>query len=630
MIFFAKACRTLLCGAVFFSISAVVTAADRPKVVVFFTDDQGTLDAHCYGSTDLYTPSIDELAATGVRFTQAYSHLYCCPARAMLLTGRHPQRTGIHDWAQNRPNDRGKTVLARSEVTLAEALRDAGYQTALFGKWHLGADDASEPTEHGFEEFFGHHSGFIDNYLHYFLHGKGFHDLYEGKKEIDRKGEYFPDMVTGRALDFIERNQSNPFFLYFASNLPHYPEQSDAKFDKRYEHLEMPRRDYAKTISTVDDHLGQLLRKLEELGLRENTIVIFQSDNGHSAEDYQISHPKHASGLPIGHNYGPNKGSGNTGKWIGQKGTFFEGGIRVPAIVSYPVEFPKGAVRDQAITAMDWMPTVLNLCGVERPDLPFDGHDLLPVIQENAESPNTVMHWHWAHLWAVREGDWKLVQNRNVPLALYHLGDDRPEQEDHLTTEPEIVSRLQSLHDDWVTDVMPESDPTLLSLPEAETPGLVVHSGKRPFEAWLFEGEDAGLEITVENLAKMSERGFLLEVNAQVDQVEGTLFQCGDTENGVRLRMEDQHLLFTVTSGGETVSLRSPEPLVPTNWYSVIAEVDADAHLYLVVRNQDPVHTEGPGHFSATPQGPVLIGDHFTGRIKNLNVTIPRQSSSNR
>ncbi|MEM7603690.1 MAG: sulfatase-like hydrolase/transferase, partial [Verrucomicrobiota bacterium] len=422
-------------------------SAERPNVVIFFTDDQGTLDANCYGSTDLYTPTMDKLAETGVRFTQAYSHLYCCPARAMLLTGRHPQRTGIHDWAQGRPFDRGKTVLARSEVTLAEALREVGYETALFGKWHLGADDNVEPTEHGFDEFFGHRSGFIDNYVHYFLHGKGFHDLYDGKEEVFRRGEYFPGLVVDRALDFLERNQENPFFLYFASNLPHYPEQADAKFDERYQHLEMPRRDYAKTISTFDDHMGQVVKKLEDLGLRENTIVIFQSDNGHSAEDYQIRHPDHSSGLPLGHNYGPNKGSGNTGKWIGQKGTFFEGGIRVPAIASHPGSFPEGAVRDQPITAMDWMPTVLNLCGVERPDLAFDGHNLLPVIQKDAPSPNQVMHWQWVSLWAVREGNWKLVQNRNVPLALYNLTDEKPEQKDHLKEQPEIVARMQSLHE---------------------------------------------------------------------------------------------------------------------------------------------------------------------------------------
>ncbi|MEM1296510.1 MAG: sulfatase-like hydrolase/transferase [Verrucomicrobiota bacterium] len=617
--------RTLIYAGLLF-LPGILSGSDPPNVVIFFTDDQGTLDANCYGSTDLYTPTIDELAATGVRFTQAYSHLYCCPARAMLLTGRHPQRTGIHDWAQNRPNDRSKTVLARREVTLAEALRDAGYQTALFGKWHLGADDDFEPTEHGFDEFFGHRSGFIDNYLHHFLHGKGFHDLYEGKKEIHRKGEYFPELVTGRALDFIERNQSQPFFLYFASNLPHYPEQADPKFDKRYEHLEMPRRDYAKTISTVDDHMGRVLRKLEELGLREKTIIVFQSDNGHSAEDYQISHPEHASGLPLGHNYGPNKGSGNTGKWIGQKGTFFEGGIRVPAIVSYPAVFPRGGVRDQLITAMDWMPTVLNLCGVKRPDLDFDGHDLSSVIQENAASPNRVMHWHWATLWAVREGDWKLVQNRSVPLALYNLADNEPEQVDHLTNQPAMVSRLQSLHEDWLTEVMPEPDLTVLKLPEAKAPGVVVHSGKKPFEAWLFEGEGAGLEITDKDLTPLSESGFILKVNAKVDRVEGMLFQCGEPENGVALRMEDQHLAFAITLDGETTSLRSPEPLIPTGWCAVTAEVDTDGHLYLAVKDQDPVHVGGPGDLTAALSGPVRIGDHFTGRIKNLEVIMPRRS----
>ncbi len=232
----------------------------RPNVVLIFTDDQGTLDAGCYGSGDLYTPAIDELAAEGVRFTQAYSHTVCCPARAMLMTGRHPQRSGVNTWTQGNAKSPKGLNMALGEVTLAEALRGAGYRTALFGKWHLGAHPDSGPTCQGFDEFFGHRGGFIDNYRHYFLHGAGFHDLYEGTKEVFRRGEYFPDMVTERALEFIERNRRNPFFLYLAFNIPHYPEQADAKFESRYEKLEMPRRSYAQMISTVDDRIGQVIK----------------------------------------------------------------------------------------------------------------------------------------------------------------------------------------------------------------------------------------------------------------------------------------------------------------------------------------------------------------------------------
>ena len=146
---------------------------DRPNVILFFTDDQGTLDVNCFGSKDLYTPNMDSLAATGVRFTQAYAHTVCCPARALLMTGRQPQRSGVTNWMQGNAKGPRGLNMAREEVTLAEALRAAGYRTALFGKWHLGAAFDSGPTEQGFDEFFGLRDGFIHNYNHYFIPGRG-------------------------------------------------------------------------------------------------------------------------------------------------------------------------------------------------------------------------------------------------------------------------------------------------------------------------------------------------------------------------------------------------------------------------------------------------------------------------
>ncbi len=170
-----------------FAASAVAAAA-RPNVVIFFTDDQGTLDANCYGSTDLYTPNIDALAASGVRFTQAYSHVVCCPARAMLMTGRHPQRGNVNSWQQGDAKGPPGLNMFLSEITLAEALKTAGYRTALFGKWHLGAAFTNGPTKQGFDEFFGLRDGFIDNYNHFYLHGAGYHDLYRGTEEVFAPG----------------------------------------------------------------------------------------------------------------------------------------------------------------------------------------------------------------------------------------------------------------------------------------------------------------------------------------------------------------------------------------------------------------------------------------------------------
>ena len=198
----------------FFSLILTCASARKPNVVIFFTDDQGTLDAGCYGSGDLITPNIDKLARTGVLFTQAYAHTVCCPARAALLTGRYPQRSGVNRWTQGDMNSAKGVNMALEEVTIAEALKPHGYRNALFGKWHLGAHKDFGPKKQGFDEFFGIRDGFIDNYNHYFLHGQGFHDLYEGTKPVKADGQYFPELMTRRSLAFIEENKDRPFFLF--------------------------------------------------------------------------------------------------------------------------------------------------------------------------------------------------------------------------------------------------------------------------------------------------------------------------------------------------------------------------------------------------------------------------------
>jgi len=448
-------------------------SARKPNVVLILTDDQGTLDAHCYGAADLFTPTMDGLAETGVRFTQAYSHTVCCPARALLMTGRHPQRCGVNSWVQGNTKDEKKgRNMFRSEITLAEVLKGSGYRTGLFGKWHLGAHVDHGPMEQGFDEFLGLRDGFIDNYNHCQLHGNGYHDLYEGTREIFREGEYFPDIITGEAVRFVRENRDRPFLLYLAFNIPHYPEQSDNKFDGRYADLPEPRRSYAKMISTTDDRMGRVVKEIEKLGLRDDTIFIMLSDNGHSPEDYKIRGDNHVSGLPKGANYGANGGGGFTGKWRGAKGSFFEGGIRLPAIISYPKRLPEGAVRDQAVIAADWFPTVLDLCEIPLPDVELDGRSLLPIMRSSdAPSPHEVMYWQWQEHWAVREGNWKLIVNgrdstdpwqdvpvrreKIAPVFLGNLAEENPEFVNHAEERPEIVARLTALHEKWVKEVMP-------------------------------------------------------------------------------------------------------------------------------------------------------------------------------
>lgn len=437
----------------------------RPNVVIIYTDDQGTLDAGCYGSDDIHTPNIDDLARRGVRFTQAYAHTVCCPSRSQLLTGRFPQRSGVTNWLSNNTLDENGRNMFPSEITLAEVLRDYGYRTGLSGKWHLGAKPGHQPLDQGFDEAFGHLGGFIDNFEHKFLHSNSrrppFHDLYRNGKEVFETGRYFPDLVVDEATRFIVENKDRPFFLYCAFNVPHYPEQSDPKFDKMYDSMSMPRRSYASMITTTDDRIGQVLRALDLWGLRDNTIVLFMSDNGHSTEDF----------FNWDVNYGAHGGGGNTGKWRGAKGSLFEGGIRVPSILSLPGRIPAGETRTQAISNMDFFPTILELCGVEPPDYEIDGKSLSGVLgSADSPSPHSTFHWMWQNQWAVREGDWKLIGNGrdttglksgHAPrkdmgeVYLASLADELPEATNHASERPEIVARLEKLHEDWLAAVTP-------------------------------------------------------------------------------------------------------------------------------------------------------------------------------
>lgn len=436
----------------------------QPNIIVIYTDDQGTLDAGCYGSPDIETPYMDALAERGIQFTQAYAHTVCCPSRAGLLTGRYPQRCGINNWCSNHTSDENGINMNLDELTLASILKAQGYATAIFGKWHLGARLDNSPLAFGFEQFFGHRSGFIDNYRHMFLHSdRGrppFHDLWQGDQEIFREGHYFPDMMTREALTFLETHKQSPFFLYLPFNLPHYPYQPDDDFSEKYKDLSHPRGSYAAMVSTLDRRIGQILQKVNALGLRDNTLIFYMSDNGHSTEDYGN----------WDFNYGAHGGGGNTGIWRGAKGSFFEGGIRVPAIISMPGRIPAGEKRDQVMTNMDLVPTVIELCGLPTPDSKLDGHSLWRIIADpSAESSYEQLYFQWQDQWMLREGNWKLIykgtdttgQFDSRPLRtaamdeifLANLADPDPEWTNHASMQPEIVKELMIRYEAWRTEL---------------------------------------------------------------------------------------------------------------------------------------------------------------------------------
>lgn len=411
----------------------------KPNVILIYSDDQGALDMNCYGAADLYTPNMDTLAQKGVRFTQFYAAPVSSSSRASLMTGQFTRHSGL--WT----NADGPKHLPSEKVTIAERLKEAGYATGLIGKWHLGSQKDVGPNTQGFDYFFGHRGGCIDNYSHFvYWGGPNRHDLWRNGSEVDYSGEFFPELNVKEIKNFIHDHREEPFFLYWATNLPHYPLQGYAKWLDYYKDSVYPRNLYAAQLTTLDEILGEVYRFLGKEGLLENTIIIFQSDNGYSVEERN------------------HFGGGYAGKFRGSKFSLFEGGIRVPAIISWPAKLPQNEVRSQVAMNIDWYPTILELCGIECNDPEIDGKNLLPLIlDDKKESPHDVIHFDSWKQWGVRKGDWKLIGNpedqtnpksitKADSLYLTNIKMDVTESENLIHRYPDIAKQLMKYRKEYL------------------------------------------------------------------------------------------------------------------------------------------------------------------------------------
>ncbi|NEP04078.1 MAG: arylsulfatase [Okeania sp. SIO2G4] len=420
------------------------TEAPKPNIIVILADDLGYADLGYQGSKIL-TPNIDKLAKTGVQLESYYGLPLCTQARAALLTGRHPMRYGLQTNVIFPGHDYG---LPLDEVTLAEALKEVGYETAMVGKWHLGhAERYYWPNNRGFDHFYGNVVGEVDYNT---KERAGVVDWQRNGEKLDivaPEDGYYTDLIGEEAVKLIhQHDQSKPFFLYFSSLAPHTPLQAPPEDVAEYEADDLfpgdenlDQRKYAAMITILDEQVGYMLDALEEEGMRENTLIYFSTDNG-GIKQTKFSAPgggDHAEEPPA-----------SNAPFRGGKMTLYEGGVRVPAIVNWPAaQFQKKKVNEP-LHHVDIMPTLLALAGVEgSPGHPFDGKNAWATIAEGALSPHEdILINVEAYRGAIRKGNWKLIKYATLPgkTELFDLSQDKKEQNNVAWQHPDIVEYLEA------------------------------------------------------------------------------------------------------------------------------------------------------------------------------------------
>ncbi|MBI3678934.1 MAG: arylsulfatase [Acidobacteria bacterium] len=391
-------------------------AARRPNVLLIMSDDQGYGDFSCHGNPHLKTPNLDRLAGEGAEFTRFYVSPVCAPTRASLLTGRYHLRSGVHGVTT------GRETMRTSEVTLAEAMKPAGYRTALIGKWHLGEHYPYLPHAQGFDEFIGFRTGHWTEYWDTMLERNG--------KPYPTRG-YIADVFTSEAIRFLEANARRPFFLYLAYNTPHAPYLAPEHHWERYRKMDLPPQVAAvySMVANLDENIGRLMAALARLNLAEDTIVLFLTDNGPNGQRYN-------AGLRAA------------------KGSVYDGGVRTPLFVRWPKHVEAGRKIPTLAAHIDVLPTVLDLCGVSRTSgPPLDGMSLRALLEGGATDWPDRKIFTWRGLrdqggmypGAVRTGRFHLINGKE----LYEIAADPGEKHDVAAGHPEKVRELRAAYEAW-------------------------------------------------------------------------------------------------------------------------------------------------------------------------------------
>jgi arylsulfatase A-like enzyme len=432
----------------------------QPNIIYILADDLGYGDLSCYGQTNFSTPNIDKLAADGMKFTQHYSgSTVCAPSRSALMTGQHTGHTPIRGNKEHQTE--GQAPLPVTAITVAELLKEAGYATGAFGKWGLGYPGSEgDPNNQGFDEFFGYNCQRIAHHYYPWHLWHNQEKVVLTENEGSESGMYAPNLIHDKTLEFIEINKDKPFFLFVPSLIPHaelfVPEEHMAPFRGKF----LPEKEYKGTdsgkafrqgaygsqpeshaafagmISLLDEQVGEIVKKVEELGLSENTIILFASDNGPHMEggadpDYFDSN----------------------GPFKGYKRDLYEGGIRSPFIVSWPGRIQAGTTSNHVSAFWDLLPTFCEIGGIQHPDN-TDGISFLPeLLGQSEQKQHEYLYWEFHERGgriAIRKGDWKGVKynvkkNPDAPLELYNLTTDPGESKDLAEDHPEVIQQLEML-----------------------------------------------------------------------------------------------------------------------------------------------------------------------------------------
>jgi len=513
----------------------------KPNVIIIMTDDQGYGDLGITGNPHVKTPVIDQFGSESIRFNNFYVSPVCAPTRSSLMTGRYSLRTGIRDTYN------GGAIMASNEVTIAEMLKQADYKTGIFGKWHLGDNYPSRPSDQGFDESLIHLSGGmgqVGDITTYFKGDKSYFDpvLWHNNKKEAYEG-YCTDIFTEQAIKFIEKKKEAPFFCYLSFNAPHTPLQVPEKYYRQYKDIdpasgfenddrpftkmtekdkEDARKVYAM-VTNIDDNLGKLLRKLDELNMADNTLIIFMTDNGPQQTRY-------VSGMR------------------GRKGSVYQGGVRVPFFIKYPSSFEKNKEIETMAAHIDILPTLAQICNVELPkERIIDGKSLVPLIKgKEVDWTDRSLFFYWSRGYpepyynmALRKGNYKLVGKTDYnaqinDFELYNLEKDRYEQENIIMNNDFIANKLKEELDETYNELITSENlvhqPRIVIGSSNENPVILNRNdagGQRGiwdqeeiYGKWRVSIEKGYYDIKVKFIKPVKAKGRLyLETNTWVKQV---------------------------------------------------------------------------------------------------------------